>query len=202
MYAGCGTDVLPILALSGADGVKHWTLIDSQPASEFGHDTSPGFERPEFLKTIREKLRHIGFQVAYESWMPRATTPELVQFYNPKTQIIVNLWPSRALPFKHLPLQLNRDLSLCDIVIVMGHDPHESLLSYVKPMPVLVTDFKTVLDEPSPDGCIQHAETRFSSYMKVLVPQDIQKIWWQWTYEPEHRALVELQRHTAWKDML
>lgn len=191
VYAGCGTDVLPLLAFHSE--VSEWVLLDSQPASEFGHDKRPGFERPGYTLRLKDALRGIGLVCVLEF------PDHLV--YAGTAGPTVYVWPNTALPLLEPPKDLQDQLARCDTVCVCGHDPHVSLLSYIKRARNFVTDFKTVLTDPEPEGIIG-AAGHFQRFASITVSSAIKAIYWRWRYKPDDRPFISIEWYDSFDALL
>lgn len=200
VYAGCGTDVLPLLLVGARDHVTKFVYLDSQPRSEFGHDARTGFERPRFVHNLRVKLDRLGFREAWRSECP--SEPNIV-FSNPVTRVEVSLWHSTALPLQNPSERLLAELRMCQVLFVCGHDPHASLLNVIKPNPILITDFKTIVHQDGENvqredypTVTEQGDKTFSDFFKICAPRDIRRNYVDFldNLRPQHKALFTLQR--------
>lgn len=181
VYAGCGTDVLPLLAL--ANEVSYWVLLDSQPASEFGHDRWPGFERPNFLKELKYALNQIGYLLAQDFTV-------FLIFEKPNAPPVY-MWPNTALPISAASPTLLLKLSGCDTVCVCGHDPHESLLQLIHSPRRFVTNFSTALIDPNEDGIVCQGH-RFATFDFISIEEHILKSHWTWIYRASDKRQIRV----------
>jgi hypothetical protein len=200
VYVGCGSDVLPVLALGSRDFIKRWIYIDSQPKSEFGHMEMEGggFERPNYIFNVRKALQGLGFKESFQD-------KEHLEFIQPDTRVELSFWPNTALPLKNPSNVLLKELALCTNVIICGHDPHESLLPLLSPGPKrFITDFKTVLLDPMPDGVIQHGKDKdtFNSFLRIDAARDIKAMWHLWEYTMDHKSLLTVTTHETWEQVV
>jgi hypothetical protein len=138
LYLGCGTDVAPLLALQHT--IQKFVLVDSQPASEFGHLVRPGLERPRFLATMRAALYSSGFSFSRK----RSDTNWI--FVNRTTSAIVSLWINCPFPFRGVPLRLLEEVGQASTLICCGFVPHRSILEWMRHPRCFVSNTATILD--------------------------------------------------------
>lgn len=177
LYIGCGTDVAPILALQQPPfNVTRFVLVDSQPLTEFGDIKGPGLERPFFIQNFRSAMMRIGYSFS------RKCKDNNFLFVNRKLSTTVSLWYNQAFPFCTAPSKLVHEMASAETLIVCGHNPHKSILNFMKCPRLFVSDSKTVLcddeNEVDPFG--------FCSWLLLRLPP----LWWcrEWLEDERPQA--------------
>jgi len=178
VYIGCGTDVAPLLGLQHT--IQKFVLVESQPASEFGHHVGKGLDRPHFFKEMRAALLTSGFSFSRRrdecNWI----------FVNRRTSAIVSLWISCPFPFKHAPLRLCEEIAQASTLICCGFFPHRSIVQWMKEPRCFVTDTKTVLGMEDEEDSVCAGD--FSSWSLLLLPS---KYWCKVWHDDEAPPCVD-----------
>jgi len=135
--------VAPLLALQHS--IRKFVLVESQPASEFGHIVRKGYERPHFLPSMRAALYSSGFSFS------RMCSQNNWIFVNRRTSAIVSLWINCPFPFRGAPLRLLEEVGQASTLICCGFLPHKSILDWMRQPRCFVSNTCTVLDPDEHD---------------------------------------------------
>lgn len=170
MYVGCGADVAPLLALQHT--IQKFVLIESQPASEFGHTRRKGFERPRYFTEMRSALLASGFSFSRRrcdcNWI----------FVNRRTSAIVSLWINCPFPFRGVPMRLLEEVGQASTLICCGFFPHKSIVQFMREPRCFVTNNCTVLGSHDEDDEELVQPGDFASWSLLLLPNKYWcKVW-------------------------
>ena len=171
VYLGCGSDVVPLLALRGS--IQKFVLVESQSAFEFGSRV----KHSGFFLVLRQTLFAAGFSFS------RCVTSTHWLFVNRSTKTIVSVWFECPFPLV-LPARLKNEIRDATTLICCGFLPHKSILSLMRSPVRLVTNNATLLDEEDDDDVDIRA---FRLWNVIVLP----RLWWSklWTESDVPRML-------------
>lgn len=120
IYIGAGKDIEPVFDYPE---VLEWVFLDSQPLSEFGIHRDKGFERPNFLKNLKNKYKLFDFNL---------------KAVNDNTMIFENLDRCQRITYicnTAFPEELekyNELLSNWNYIVVKGFIPKIDIMKYCR----------------------------------------------------------------------
>jgi hypothetical protein len=136
VYIGAGIDIVPVLLF---DTIDEYIYIDSQPFSEFGTQTYivktntakhvsrnerffNDFSRGNFMENLINVMKQNYFRMVEKN-------DDFLLFKNDKKTI--KYYYSCAFP-EHITEEMKDELKDCNVLILIGHDPHKNILKYIK----------------------------------------------------------------------
>jgi hypothetical protein len=136
IYIGAGIDIVPVLLF---DTIDQYIYIDSQPFSEFGTQTYiiktntakhvsrnerffNDFSRGNFMENLINVMKQNYFRMVEKN-------DDFLLFKNDKKTI--KYYYSCAFP-EHITEEMKDELKDCNVLILIGHDPHKNILKYIK----------------------------------------------------------------------
>ena len=136
VYIGAGIDIVPVLLF---DTIDEYIYIDSQPFSEFGTHTYivktntakhvsrnerffNDFSRGNFMENLINVMKQNYFRMVEKN-------DDFLLFKNDKKTI--KYYYSCAFP-EHITEEMKDELKDCNVLILIGHDPHKNILKYIK----------------------------------------------------------------------
>ena len=136
IYIGAGIDIVPVLLF---DTIDEYIYIDSQPFSEFGTQTYiiktntakhvsrderffNDFSRGNFMENLINVMKQNYFRMVEKN-------DDFLLFKNDKKTI--KYYYSCAFP-EHITEEMKDELKDCNVLILIGHDPHKNILKYIK----------------------------------------------------------------------
>jgi hypothetical protein len=148
IYIGAGIDIVPVLLF---DTIDEYIYIDSQPFSEFGTQTYivktntakhvsrderffNDFSRGNFMENLINVMKQNYFIMVEKN-------NDFLLFKNNKKTI--KYYYSCAFP-EYITKEMKDELKDCNVLILVGHDPHKDILKYIKLPTTIITSNNTV----------------------------------------------------------
>jgi hypothetical protein len=148
IYIGAGIDIVPVLLF---DTIDEYIYIDSQPFSEFGTQTYivktntakhvsrderffNDFSRGNFMENLINVMKQNYFIMVEKN-------NDFLLFKNNKKTI--KYYYSCAFP-EYITKEIKDELKDCNVLILVGHDPHKDILKYIKLPTTIITSNNTV----------------------------------------------------------
>jgi len=148
IYIGAGIDIVPVLLF---DTIDEYIYIDSQPFSEFGTQTYiiktntakhvsrderffNDFSRGNFMENLINVMKQNYFRMVEKN-------DDFLLFKNDKKTI--KYYYSCAFP-EHITEEMKDELKDCNVLILIGHDPHKNILKYIKLPTTIIASNNTV----------------------------------------------------------
>jgi hypothetical protein len=152
IYIGAGIDIVPVLLF---DTIDEYIYIDSQPFSEFGTQTYiiktntakhvsrderffNDFSRGNFMENLINVMKQNYFRMVEKN-------DDFLLFKNDKKTI--KYYYSCAFP-EHITEEMKDELKDCNVLILIGHDPHKNILKYIKLPTTIIASDNTVYRSP------------------------------------------------------
>ena len=123
LYIGAGTDILPVIMYPS---IKDFYYIESQPTSEFGilgFDDNK-FYRKNFLSNLSNVMYNNNFKIREEK-------DNYLRYYNPATEQNIHYYINTPIT-SNLSNNIISVINSCNILICIGHDPHNSILQHIQ----------------------------------------------------------------------
>jgi hypothetical protein len=173
VYIGAGTDIVPVLLF---DTIDEYIYIDSQPFSEFGTETYivktntakhvsrderffNDFSRGNFMENLIDVMKQNYFRIVEKN-------DDFLLFKNNKKTI--KYYYSCAFP-EYITEEMKDELKDCNVLILVGHDPHKDILKYIKLPTTIIASNNTVYRPDSTDENYNRSTFRILNEDKNLI---------------------------------
>jgi hypothetical protein len=173
IYIGAGIDIVPVLLF---DTVDEYIYIDSQPFSEFGTQTYivktntakhvsrderffNDFSRGNFMENLINVMKQNYFRMVEKN-------DDFLLFKNNKKTI--KYYYSCAFP-EYITKEMKDELTDCNVLILVGHDPHKDILKYIKLPTTIITSNNTVYRPDPTDENYDRSTFRILNEDKNLI---------------------------------
>jgi hypothetical protein len=173
VYIGAGIDIVPVLLF---DTIDEYIYIDSQPFSEFGTQTYivktntakhvsrderffNDFSRGNFMENLINVMKQNYFIMVEKN-------DDFLLFKNNKKTI--KYYYSCAFP-EYITKEMKDELKDCNVLILVGHDPHKDILKYIKLPTTIIASNNTVYRPDSIDENYDRSTFRILNENKNLI---------------------------------
>jgi len=173
IYIGAGIDIVPVLLF---DTIDEYIYIDSQPFSEFGTQTYivktntakhvsrderffNDFSRGNFMENLINVMKQNYFRIVEKN-------DDFLLFKNNKKTI--KYYYSCAFP-EYITKEMKDELTDCNVLILVGHDPHKDILKYIKLPTTIITSNNTVYRPDPTDENYDRSTFRILNEDKNLI---------------------------------
>lgn len=175
VYIGAGTDIVPVLLF---DTIDEYICIDSQPFSEFGTQTYivntntakhvsrderffNDFSRRNFMENLINVMKQNYFRMVEKN-------DDFLLFKNNKKTI--KYYYSCAFP-EYVTKEMKDELKDCNVLILVGHDPHKDILKYIKLPTTIIASNNTVYRPDPTDETYDRSTFRILNKNKNLIKE-------------------------------
>jgi len=177
VYIGAGIDIIPILLF---DTINEYIYIDSQPFSEHGTHTYIAetdtikyipyrdkrfindFSRNYFMGNLINVMKQNYFRLVEKN-------DDFLLFKNNKKTI--KYYYSCAFP-EYITKEMKDELKDCNVLILVGHDPHKDILKYIKLPTTIITSNNTVYRPDPTDENYDRSTFRILNENKNLIKEE------------------------------
>jgi len=173
VYIGAGIDIVPVLLF---DTIDEYIYIDSQPFSEFGTYTYivktnttkhvsrderfvNDFSRGNFMENLINVMKQNYFRMVEKN-------DDFLLFKNNKKTI--KYYYSCAFP-EYITKEMKDELKDCNVLILVGHDPHKDILKYIKLPTTIIASNNTVYRPDSTDENYDRSTFKILNENKNLI---------------------------------
>lgn len=182
LYIGAGTD-LEILKMDL--NVQMYFFIDSQPRSEFGGINTKFFERPLFMKKLKNDLKKLGFFKVKRFVLSKKRTKGKGKYYDDGVVIFRSKDYSKFLYYFYsttFPTDehvVNEFISKSNVLYVCGHEPDSDVIEMMsKPIVFVGSDTTCYTQKDSEQSGLfrqleKHKDDIFKWYMLRGNPKEI-----------------------------